>query len=760
MSTYSETFVRLAARSEPFLQWAEAARRYWQSMTGSDVCYWYSSSAWADMWPVHEDADALLAELDASGASDNSPIKLSNDRCAWPLLEAGWLICQGGTLYPDHESLQKWQGIQNQWLLRGRLERAERGMTTASRLIDSLTHDMRSPLNNMTNFLDMLDKQSGDWEEQLPQISREIVRLTQLVDHVIEFSQLHSSKVDIVPTAVNVMDWASSLVEPWRSNMPQQIELRLVLGDDLPDAVEIDGDQLRQVAHHLISNAVKQTAEGHIEVALTMGDQPGKLCLNVSDTGRGVDAAALAHLFAADTQVHNLGQVYQVGAGLGLNIVKQLTELMHGDVTVTSAVGAGSVFCVQVPFAAATDPLQGSLLSSMLGQAVLMVADNGRRQSGLRRMLRYLGAQVAGPFTGPETLLDLHHYARQPDWIMISADLAGVGAERILEKIVAQLQWSAETIRERVIWIRNLSDAETDIYRNLVMPVVLAELQQLVTFVPESTCTLPVSSAPAVLVVDDTETNLQLSDIQLSKLGLAVTAAESGEAALSAISAHTFDMIFMDLMMPAMDGFETTRRIREREAAQGVQRTPIVALTADAVLSSPDKCRAAGMDDYLTKPYRTVDLRRVVNRYIPDSRQRPKLDNMLIVDEKPQPADADLVHWQQALAMVGGDEAILQTVLGPFLADLPSIHQRLEMLVEQADWEALQHSSHSLKSMLRTFGAHPLGNAAQQLETGAADGDRVAVDRAWDMFIDLYSNTHSLLVQYGRPLDATEVATE
>lgn len=755
MTTLNEDLIRLINCSLSFRQWTVEAIEFWCHFTRSQACVWFPLNEWAE----HCDRPASPTQYHLPDSTDHAlPLVLDRTTTAWSLMDAGWLVCQGTSDQTENVPLDHWHCLQTQWLLRGRLANAEQRASFESWMLSSVSHDLRSPLNTITHFLELAERPDSDWRSQLPAVRHDTNRLNRLVNQILDFSRLQANRLVLVPQPIHLLDWVGALVESWRGKLhSRQLFFRLYLAETLPDVIELDSERLSQIVHNLMSNAFKYTGQGGVELALMPGTKPNELVIEVSDSGSGIEPSQLPLLFDPYIQSRHRDQFNEGGVGLGLNIVKQLTELMDGCVSVSSEPGQGSVFQLRIPY----QPLPASELevyndSKVLHhQMVLVIDDDARRTSSLLKALVNLGATAIHAHTGPEALFQLRHQGVSPDRVLISAALPGIGAEQTLEQIAMHLTWSDQTASDCIVWLTDQSSPSHSRYRSLTMPASAQEVEQALTFSVKIDATTRLSDTPTILVVDDTDLNLQMAQIHLEMLGANVMTATSGELALETIQQNAVDLVFMDIMMPGMDGYETTRHIRAYQEKNGLGPVPIIALTANALFNDPAKCRAAMMDDYLSKPYRPDQLKAVLKRHIPAFRE-----NSLAQPDQPQPTpvtDArapvesdNLVNWKQALLMVGGDEPILLTILKPFVEELPATQLQLKESYEQSDWQTLQRQAHSLKGMLRTFGAGPLGDVVYQLEIAARDSDTDSARQAWESFIALYAVTLKQLSEYLR----------
>ena len=739
MTSHSElSLVSLLESTLPFNDWMTELELYWAAETASSRCQWVGITRQNQ----RIDSISRAFEKRMTQADSESLLELAEGTWAWPLGNATWLLCEGGSSAINKDAEQQWFQLRNQWQLRCRLDQAQQQASFHHWLLSSVSHDLRSPLSSIMSFLSLLEESETDWHSQLPMAQQETHRLHRLINQLLDFSRLQANRLELVPQPMNLLSWVGSVVSVWRERALQKgLYFRLYLAENLPDAVELDGERLHQIVHNLISNSLKFTTQGSIELAVLCEENPDELIIEVTDTGPGIDPKQQQHLFDPFRQVNDQDQFLEGGVGLGLNIVKQLTGLMKGRVEVVSEPGHGSVFRVSLPFRDAQDPSQTGIQRQENHISALLIDDDSRRSAALTHQLAYLGVGVMVFHSGPEALFQLRQQPSVPDWIFVSSSLAGVSAEQTLTQLANQLSLTEEDFASRTFWLTPKVNQAHSRYRTLILPATLDELDTALTYIDDTGRNQSKTDKSLVLVVDDTDLNLQLTEIQLQKLGVRVVTASSGKEALALLEKQSVDLIFMDIMMPEMDGYETTAFIRQR---QGSQRIPIIALTANALFSDPAKCREAGMDDYLSKPYRPDQLQALVRRYLPSLKGSPKTGTNTQPSPALHPGDTDdstLVDWSKALTLVGGDEGILLTILAPFVDDLPITLTAIDEARMNQDWATLQRRAHSLKGMLRTFGAIPLGEAAFALEKAAGQQAIELVDQAWLQFSTLYPKT-------------------
>jgi CheY-like chemotaxis protein len=392
-----------------------------------------------------------------------------------------------------------------------------------------------------------------------------------------------------------------------------------------------DDSRLRQILSNLVSNAVKFTQEGEVVVrVLPEGDE--KLRFEVSDTGIGIDAHRQAHLWDAFTQADSSTTREYGGTGLGLTISRQLVERMGGSIGVTSEPGLGSTFAFSVTLPVADDPGESSATADLTDRRIIVVDDNSTNRTILDGQLTAMGALVTTVAGGAEALVALHAAAggqRPIELAILDLDMPQMDGVELTHRMRAQA-CGAEL---PVIMLASSGggraaahDAGIETY--LIKPVRHERLARaLATALPAAGPVSPAripgpgAAAPPVapgamrlLVVEDNPVNQLVARAMLERRGYRVDVARDGLEAVSTFQVGRYGAIFMDCQMPRLDGYDTTERIRSMEV--GDQHVPIIAMTANAMQGDRERCLTAGMDDYLTKPIDSDELREALARWV------------------------------------------------------------------------------------------------------------------------------------------------
>jgi two-component system sensor histidine kinase/response regulator len=411
----------------------------------------------------------------------------------------------------------------------------------------------------------------------------------------------------------------------------------------LPDLVRGDAGRLRQILLNLGGNAVKFTQKGEVSIECKVqqkDDRGVTVRCEVRDTGMGIPATRINALFKAFTQMDASTTRRFGGTGLGLSIVKRLVELMGGEVGVTSEEGAGSTFWFTVRLDAAHDTAKARPAPppALRGQRIIIVDDNMTNRKVLMGQLSLCGMDAVCASSADEALSLMRHAAaagRPFEVALLDHQMPGCDGATLGKTILSE-----ETLRgARLILLTSSGQrgdgrlfSELGFAGYLLKPVTHRDLTDCLMMVLGTQAegwrmaTQPIITRHAlrsqrlreaqhhVLLAEDNVVNQKVACRVLEKLGYRVDVAADGQAALEAWRSGRYHLILMDCQMPVMDGYETTRRIRELEA--GRKHIPIIALTAHAMKGADDECRAAGMDDYLSKPIDREQLEKSLHRWL------------------------------------------------------------------------------------------------------------------------------------------------
>jgi signal transduction histidine kinase/ligand-binding sensor domain-containing protein/CheY-like chemotaxis protein len=505
-----------------------------------------------------------------------------------------------------------------------------------SDFVARMSHELRTPMNAVLGMSELL------LDMPLPQSQRRFVEgihrsadsLLGIVDDVLDFSKIEAGRLQLAPVECDLTELVEQTTEMLAARAAaKDIEVLCDCPAHPLPRVCVDAVRLRQVLVNLGGNAVKFTEQGEVRlrlVPLDLSAQGLRVQLDIADTGIGIEPRNQSRIFEEFTQEDASTTRRFGGTGLGLSIVRQLVELMGGKLSLQSAPGVGSTFSFELllPLAAAAAPEMPVPPSDLRGLRVLVAEANESVRALIRRALAEWGADALSVRTLQEAVDELQGAAYNA--LVIDDASSSEDAEKLLGPALRQ-----RVARPRVVRVTSFVSLSPDenekeqwFDAEITRPLRLMELYGALAgrigshgsdapaAEPQPRAFAPL--AGRVLVVEDQELNRDVADGMLASFGLEVDSAEHGRQALAKLAASRYDVVLMDCQMPVMDGYSATRELRRLEGVGA--RTPVIALTADMTDAARAACFAAGMDDYLGKPFTRATLHAVLSRWLATQR--------------------------------------------------------------------------------------------------------------------------------------------
>lgn len=500
-----------------------------------------------------------------------------------------------------------------------------------SDFVARMNHELRTPMNGVLGMSELLlDTRLNAVQRRFVEgIHRSADSLLAIVDDVLDFSKLEAGRLQLAPVDCDVVELVEQTAEMLAARAADKnIELLCESPPRTLPRVLADVVRLRQVLVNLGGNAVKFTERGEVTLRVSSPEIAGdrmRIRLEVADTGIGIDPDNQSRIFEEFVQEDVSTTRRYGGTGLGLAIARQLVELMGGRLSLVSVPGVGSTFSVELslPLADSAAPVPDQP-ADLVGLRILVADDSVNVRRIIRHALEHWGAHTVDVDSVPDLLREL----RATAYNAVVVDDSGFddAALRELQSVLAE-----RTVRPRVVRLASFTNLSTAQDANLqwfdaeiTKPVRLSQLHRALTGNTAADAA-PAVGHPAptpvlaadlrVLVVEDQSLNRDVAEGMLKALGLQVDTAHDGRHALEMLARSNYDVVLMDCRMPVMDGFAATAELRLREGKG--RHTPVIALTADTTNAAREACFAAGMDDYLGKPFSRATLRAALARWVP-----------------------------------------------------------------------------------------------------------------------------------------------
>jgi len=594
---------------------------------------------------------------------------------------------------------------------------AEAASRVKSEFLANMSHEIRTPLNGILGFLHLLSKSelSFDQRDYLNTINQSASSLLNIINDILDFSKIEAGKLKLENTTFSIRDCMEEAMTLFAPNAYHKgIELVLMVYDDVPEMVLSDALRIKQIATNLISNAVKFTQQGSVVVRVMLEqDEPLQkewlLRMSITDTGIGLSPEQQKNLFKAFSQGDTSITRKFGGTGLGLVISQKLVEQLGGELGFESDAGEGATFWFTFRVGKIKETHPTHHMTPLLNAHIALYQPHPTAKLALQHLITGWGARVTEiklPFDAvPECDLTLFDINRDN---LVDASFHD-NLKQFKETHNGQIGLLINAVSSEAHKIQKRFHGDFYVTKPLARQKLLRQLtdslgREMPEIVPvlSDTKLAPVFLKINVLAVDDNAANLKLLVILLSQLGVQVTIAHNGQEAIQQVERQSFDLVFMDIQMPEMDGVAATQIIKRLPNGH----IPVIALTAHAMAKERERLLKAGMDDYLTKPVNEQSLLRVIQKWIPED------ETILSLQTSSQPA----IDWHHAKILTGGREDLAKEMLQLLVESLPDTIKELHQAFLQEKWDVMHGVAHKLHGACCYVGVPLLKDAAKNLE--------------------------------------------
>jgi two-component system sensor histidine kinase/response regulator len=643
---------------------------------------------------------------------------------------------------------------------------ADQASRAKTDFLATMSHEIRTPMNGVIGLIGLL--LSTPLDETQRRYANGVrgagEALLGIVDDILDFSKLEAGKVELEHVDFDPRELVEEVgVLLAGAAASKNLELIAYCDPAVPQALSGDAGRLRQILINLTANAVKFTSAGEVVVRVTARfapnarpDDDAMVVFEVKDTGMGISPEAQSRLFKAFSQADASTTRRFGGTGLGLAICKRLVDAMGGDIGVSSEPDVGSTFRVSLWL-----PIHPGMLK---GLRVLVVDDNDTNRFILAQQLMDWDMVAEVSADADDALISLHQAASRGtpyDFALLDLCMPGQDGLDLATAVAADPNLNATQCM--ILSSEGAADSArataAGVQEWISKPVRLSELHDSLVRMtgqpPPSRPRIPAMRAPVqstapsrigrVLVVEDNLVNQMVAQGVLLDLGYQVDLANNGREGLAALEARRYDAVLMDCHMPEMDGFEATTKLREREnRAEKTERTPVIAMTAGVMAEDRERCRTAGMDDFVAKPIDVDHLRRTLTKWI-------KPPDGGVTDDAVASTPMVSTERLELLRSLGPGDGwgLLPQIISAFLAASEGQRAELHAAAEAHDLEALGRAAHRLRGAAANVGAGPLADACAEVERLCAMTSTVlmpGLDRLDERLAATCSELESILV--------------